>query len=168
MSPGIHVILFGLCVRIFWRRRRLLQILMLAAVTVMFFFATADIAVSWNIAIRHTTKLYRSDTLTFYKAIYPKFIIHLFNKLVSSVLYSSPREGLTQNSLIADILLVRFRISFRVLGSLNLLKVNESQILRCYVVWGKSKVILYLGGSLLLVGTGKGTPIRMQTSSLKF
>ncbi|KDR79167.1 hypothetical protein GALMADRAFT_243060 [Galerina marginata CBS 339.88] len=90
--------------------------MMLAALIVMFILATADIAVSWNLVLAHTQWLYRGDSTTLFRAVHPKFLLHLVNNVI------------------ADVLL----------------------ILRCFVVWGKRKSIIYASGLLLVAGTVLG------------
>ena len=80
----MHVVLFPICARILFRRRRKIQLMMLAAVAVMFALATADVAVSWRLFLRHTKWLYTEDIHLLYKAIFPKFWIFLVNKYVRS------------------------------------------------------------------------------------
>ncbi|KAF9561246.1 hypothetical protein CPC08DRAFT_750067 [Agrocybe pediades] len=124
---GVHVVMFCLCARILWKRwqGRLLQVLMLGAVVTMFLFATTDVALSWNLVIRHTRMLYTADMTTLYKTIYPKFAIHLVNNAIAATLL----------------------------------------IVRCYVVWGKQKVVLISGGILLLLGTLSGMVCTAATMS---
>ena len=58
--------------------------MVLAAVAVMFALATADVAVSWRLFLRHTKWLYTEDIHLLYKAVFPKFWIFLVNKYVRS------------------------------------------------------------------------------------
>jgi len=60
--------------------------MMLAAVIVMFILATVDVAISWNLLLRHTKWLYSSDIGTVYKAVYPKFLLYLVNNVIADVL----------------------------------------------------------------------------------
>ncbi|KAJ3509567.1 hypothetical protein NLJ89_g5153 [Agrocybe chaxingu] len=65
----MHVILFALCVRVLFRRKRKMQLAMLVAVVIMFVLATADVGVSWRIAVRHPEWMYVGDSRAFMKAI---------------------------------------------------------------------------------------------------
>ncbi|KAF8816441.1 hypothetical protein BYT27DRAFT_6446554 [Phlegmacium glaucopus] len=85
---GMHAILFFICVYILVRRRRRrkLQMAMLGAIVVTFILATADIAVSWSITLRHTTSLYTGDSAALLHRLYPKFLFFIVNNLIADVL----------------------------------------------------------------------------------
>ncbi|TFK37117.1 hypothetical protein BDQ12DRAFT_222515 [Crucibulum laeve] len=83
---GMHVLLFFICCYILLRRRRPLQLVMLAAISVTFILASTDVAISWNIFIRHGRMLVESDTRWFLDQIYPKFLLHLANNFIADIL----------------------------------------------------------------------------------
>lgn len=78
----MHAILFFICVHILVQRQRILQMVMLGAIVVMFILATADIGISWNITLRHTTSLYTGDVTTLEHRLYAKYLLYVVNKLV--------------------------------------------------------------------------------------
>ena len=57
-----------------------MTILHVAVAAVMFILATADIGISWNVLLRHTTSLYTGNTITVLRMFYPKFLFYTINK----------------------------------------------------------------------------------------
>jgi len=146
---GIHVILFAICVSLLLSRKMRLKYPMLAGITAMFALSIADIAFSWRVILLAPQTMVVGDTISFMMKAYPKFYIFV------------------TNNLIAVSLMVRL-IFLPCYGGFNVLCSHHSdnrQIIRCYVVWGRSLYVAIPSAITLLIGTG-GSSLVLDLSPL--
>lgn len=109
---GIHIALFCIYLFVLFAKKKAVQLAILLALTVMFALATADVGLSFHIALHDLPSFNRAEinVPTFTKRIFPKAPIFVTNKYVLKFLWHWHSAKVDDDwyllSLIADMLLV--------------------------------------------------------------